>query len=96
MSFVVRKTFLGHFHLSSECCVEDKSAMDNVFTVGEVVRYSGAYRITHNPPHTGEEVFTLTKGSTFPRCVRCSHVSFMLIRLEFCCGAENSELSVSV
>jgi len=86
MSFVVRKTFLGHFHLSSECCVEDKSAMDNVFTVGEVVRYSGVYRITHNPPHTGEEVFTLTKGSTFPRCVRCSHVSFMLIRLEFCCG----------
>src|SRR5579859_4001768 len=96
MPFVARKTFLRHFHLSSECCVEDKSAMDNVFTVGEVVPFSGVYRITHYPPHTGEEVFTLTKGSIFPRCVRCSHVSFMLIRLEFYCGAENSEFSVSV
>jgi hypothetical protein len=70
--------------------------MDNVFTVGEVVPNSGNYRITHYPPHTGEEVLTLTKGSTFPRCVRCSHVSFMLIRLEFCYGVENSRLSVSV
>jgi hypothetical protein len=96
MPFVARKTFLQRLHLSSECCVEDKSAKDNLFTVGEVVPYSGVYRITHYPPHTGEEVFTLTKGSAFPRCVRCSHVSFMLIRLEFCCGAENSELSVSV
>ena len=44
--------------------------MNNVFTVGEVVSYSGVYRITHFPPHTGEEVLTLKKGSTFPRCVR--------------------------
>jgi hypothetical protein len=70
--------------------------MDNVFTVGELVPYSGVYRITHYPPHTGEEVLTLTKGSTFPRCVRCSHVSFMVIRLEFCCDAENLGRSVSV
>jgi hypothetical protein len=69
--------------------------MDNIYTVGEVVPYSGVYRITHHPPHTGEEALTLTKGSKFPQCVRCSHVSFMLIRLEFCCGAENSEWSVS-
>lgn len=53
--------------------------MDNVFTVGEVVPYSGVYRITHYPPHTGDGALTLTKGSRFPQCVRCSHVSFMLI-----------------
>jgi len=70
--------------------LEDKSAMDNVFTVGEVVPYSGVYRITHYPPHTSEEALTLTKGSTFPQCVHCSHVFFMLIRLEFCCGVENA------
>ena len=58
------------------CHLEDKSTMDNVFTVGEVV--------------------TLTKGNAFPLCVHCSHVSFMLIRLEFCCGVENARLSVSV
>jgi hypothetical protein len=78
------------------CHLEDKSAMDNLFTVGEVVPYSGVYRITHHPPHTGEEVLTLTKGSTFPRCVRCSNVSFMLIRLELCCGVENFGLWASV
>jgi hypothetical protein len=76
--------------------MEDKSVMENIFTVGEVVPYSGVYRITHYPPHTGEEVLTLTKGSKFPCCVRCSHVSFMLIRLEFCCGVENSGLSAGV
>ena len=70
--------------------------MDNVFTVGEIVPYSAVYRITHYPPHTGEETLTLTKGNTFPEGVRCSHVAFMLIRLEFCCGAENSGLSVSI
>ena len=70
--------------------------MDNVFTDGEVVPNSGVYRITHYPPHTGEDVLTLTKGSTFPLCVRCSHVSFMLIRLEFCCGGENSGSPVSI
>ena len=70
--------------------------MENIFTVGEVVPYSGVYRITHYPPHTGEEVLTLTKGNKFPQCVRCSHVSFMLIRLEFCCGPENSGLSAGV
>jgi hypothetical protein len=53
--------------------------MDNVFTVGELVPYSGIYRITHNPPHTDEEALTLTKGSTFPRCVHCAHESFMLV-----------------
>ena len=72
------------------CNLEDKSAMDNVFTVGEVVPYSGVYRITHYPSHTGEDALTLTKGSAFPQCVRCSHISFMLIRLEFCCGVESS------
>jgi len=70
--------------------------MDNVYTVGEVVPNSGVYRITHYPPHTGEEVLMLSKGSTFPRCVRCSHVSFMLIRLESGCGAENPEFLLSV
>jgi hypothetical protein len=70
--------------------------MHNVFNVGEVVPYSGVYRITHYPPHTTEEVLTLTKGSTFPRCVRCSHLSFMLIRLEFYCGVENAGLSVEI
>jgi hypothetical protein len=64
--------------------------MDNVFTVGEVVPYSGVYRITHHPPHTGEDALTLTKGSTFPRCVQCSHVSYMLMRLELSYGAYNS------
>jgi hypothetical protein len=70
--------------------------MDNVFTVGEIVPYTGSYRITHYPPHTGEETLTLTKGSKFPQCVRCSHVSFMLIRLEFSCGVKNSVLPVHV
>jgi hypothetical protein len=59
------------------CHLEDKSTMDNVFTAGEVVPYSGVYRITHYPPHIGEEALTLTKGSTFPRCVRCLRVSFI-------------------
>ncbi len=27
--------------------------MDNVFTVGEIVPYSGVYRITHYPSHNG-------------------------------------------
>lgn len=53
--------------------------MDNIFTVGEVVPHSGVYRITHYPPHTGEEAVTLVEGSRFPRCVHCSHVSFMLV-----------------
>lgn len=53
--------------------------MDNVFTSGELVPYSGVYRITHCRPHTSEEVLTLAKGSTFPLCVHCSHVSFMLV-----------------
>ena len=53
--------------------------MDNVFTVGEVVPYSGVYRITHNPPHTGEEAITLTEGKRFPLCIHCSHVAFMLV-----------------
>ena len=70
--------------------------MDNIYTVGEVVPYSGVYRITHYPSHTDEETLTLTKGSRFPQCVRCSHVSFMLIRLEFCCGSENSALFASL
>jgi hypothetical protein len=79
--FAARKTFLRRFHPILQIAVrlEDKSAMDNVFTFGEVVPYSGVYRITHSPPHTGEEALTLTKGSTFPQCVHCSHVSFMLI-----------------
>ena len=53
--------------------------MDNVFTSGELVPYSGVYRITHCPPHTSEECLTLAKESTFPLCVHCSHVSFMLV-----------------
>ena len=81
MPFVAWKTFLRRSHpiLQMLRHLEDKSAMDNVFTVGEVVAYSGDHRITHYPPHTGEEALTLTKGSTFPQCVDCSHVSFMLI-----------------
>lgn len=53
--------------------------MDNVFTTGEPVPYSGVYRITHYPPHTGEEIVTLTQGGMFPCCVHCSHVAFMLV-----------------
>ncbi|HEY3627161.1 MAG TPA: hypothetical protein VGL00_12780 [Terracidiphilus sp.] len=53
--------------------------MDNIFNAGEVVPYSGLYRITHYPPHSGEEVLTLTKGNAFPQCVHCSKVSFMLV-----------------
>lgn len=53
--------------------------MDNVFAAGELVPYSGVYRITHYPPHSGEEAITLTKGSPFPQCVRCAKVSFMLL-----------------
>ena len=53
--------------------------MDNVFTVGDLVPYSGVYRITHYPPHTDEEAITLTKGNTFPLCVHCKQVSFMLV-----------------
>ena len=53
--------------------------MDNVFTAGELVPYSGVYRITHTPPHTGEEALTLTQGNMFPQCVHCSHASFMLV-----------------
>ena len=53
--------------------------MDNVFTVGELVPFSGIYRITHYPPHTEEEAVTLTKGNTFPVCIHCTHASFMLV-----------------
>jgi hypothetical protein len=53
--------------------------MDNVFTAGDLVPYSGIYCITHYPPHTDEEAVTLTEGNRFPLCVRCSHVSFMLV-----------------
>jgi hypothetical protein len=59
MPFVARKTFVRRFHpiLRMRCHLEDKSAMNNVFTVGEVVPYSSVYRITHYP-HTGEEALT--------------------------------------
>lgn len=53
--------------------------MDNIFTAGEPVPYTGVYRITHYPPHTSEEAITLTEGSNFPCCVHCSHVAFMLV-----------------
>jgi hypothetical protein len=53
--------------------------MDNIFTAGDSVPYSGVYRITHYPPHTGEETVTLEKGTPFPQCVHCAHVSFMLV-----------------
>jgi len=56
-------------------------AMNNIFTTGEPVPYSGVYRITHYPPHTSEEAITLTQGSLFPCCVRCSHVAFMLVNV---------------
>ena len=61
--------------------------MDNVFTSGEFVPYSGVYRITHFPPHTDEEALTLTEGSMFPRCVHCWRESFMLVN-----ELSNSEL----
>jgi hypothetical protein len=53
--------------------------MDNVFTAGEFIPYSGVYRITHYPPHVSEETITLAKGSSFPHCVDCAQVSFMLL-----------------
>ena len=53
--------------------------MDNVFNAGQPVPYSGVYRITHYPPHTGEEIVTLTQGTMFPCCVHCSHAAFMLL-----------------
>jgi hypothetical protein len=53
--------------------------MDNVFIAGELIPYSGVYRITHFPPHAREEAITLAKGKIFPLCVDCAHVSFMLI-----------------
>jgi len=55
--------------------------MDNVFTSGELVPFSGVYRITHNPPHTDEEAITLTEGNRFPLCIHCPHVSFMLVNV---------------
>ena len=59
--------------------MEDGEIMDNVFVVGDLVPYSGVYRVTHFPPHTGEEAVTLMEGSRFPLCVHCSRVSFMLV-----------------
>jgi len=53
--------------------------MDNVFTAGEFIPYSGTYRITHYPPHASEETITLAKGNNFPHCVDCAQVSFMLV-----------------
>jgi len=53
--------------------------MNNVFTAGDLVPLSGVYRVTHYPPHTGEEETTLTQGDSFPQCVHCSQVSFMLL-----------------
>ncbi len=54
-------------------------AMDNVFTTGEIVPYSGVYRIEHDPPHTSDEAITLSEGSVFPLCVHCLRVYFMLV-----------------
>ena len=53
--------------------------MDNVFTAGEFIPYSGVYRITHYPPHATEQCITLAKGRKFPHCVDCAQVSFMLV-----------------
>jgi hypothetical protein len=53
--------------------------MDNIFTAGEPIQYSGVYRITHYPPHVSEETITLAKGNNFPQCVDCAQVSFMLL-----------------
>jgi hypothetical protein len=53
--------------------------MDNVFTAGEQIPYSGVYRITHHPPHASEEAITLVRGNNFPLCVDCAQVSFMLV-----------------
>lgn len=53
--------------------------MDNVYAAGELIPYSGVYRITHTPPHANEEAITLVKGNPFPQCVRCAKVSFMLL-----------------
>jgi len=53
--------------------------MDNIFTAGELIPYSGIYRVTHTPPHTTEESLALKKNEKFPQCVHCSKVSFMLL-----------------
>jgi hypothetical protein len=53
--------------------------MDNVYVAGELIPYSGVYRITHCPPHAGEEAITLARGNKFPLCVDCTRVSFMLL-----------------
>jgi hypothetical protein len=53
--------------------------METIFTNGEIVPYSGVYRIQHDPPHTSEEAITLAEGSTFPLCVRCLRVYFILV-----------------
>jgi hypothetical protein len=53
--------------------------MDNVFTAGERIPYSGVYRISHYPPHASVQAITLAKGNNFPRCVDCGKVSFMLV-----------------
>jgi hypothetical protein len=53
--------------------------MDNVFTAGELIPYSGIYLITHYPPHASEQSITLARGNNFPHCVDCAQVSFMLL-----------------
>ena len=53
--------------------------MDNVFTAGDLVPFSGVYRITHSPPHASEEAITLAEGNHFPQCVHCNQASFMLV-----------------
>jgi hypothetical protein len=65
--------------LECESRLEDKTTMDNVFAAGELVPYSGVYRITHYPPHASEEAITLAKGNKFPLCVHCPRVSFLLL-----------------
>ena len=53
--------------------------MENVFTAGELIPYSGVYCIRHDPPHTSEEAITLTEGCRFPLCVHCLRACFTLV-----------------
>lgn len=53
--------------------------METTFTNGELVPYTGVYRIQHDPPHTADEAITLSEGTTFPLCVHCLRVYFILV-----------------
>jgi hypothetical protein len=67
----------------------DMAALGDLFRSGDRVQHSGVYRVFHNPEHAEPHEVTCVYGKRLPRCQRCEHARFMLVR-----GAENIETEI--